>query len=295
MKQNNYYYSQGFRFSRSVSTVDFIQTLNEVKVVGGSRIKIYFKPGTKTEDYENLDLPSSVYVDSNKTLKPRRNLQLTAKKLKFNSHLLYIYDLDDRVVNYIVSEEQDSAMIEDPFSTSWVVNKNTVTVESQLKDIIEKSKYIFWENIPCNEYYSYRYVNTATAVSVDETNGEKLPTVVAKHNNPINFSKYTKWRLEYATVLIGFYDLLQTQLDDRYSIYMDGKKIKCLDSQSSRRIDVSLQGFGNLNRHAYVYDHDLYQTKAEMSVKIQTPDQLEFMHLKEASVKSTLLIKGKQM
>jgi len=81
MVQNKYYYSQGFRFSRSISVVDFIQTLNEVRVVPGVRTKIYFKPGTTSSDFEGLNLPSTISIDTERELSPKRNLNLKAKKI----------------------------------------------------------------------------------------------------------------------------------------------------------------------------------------------------------------------
>lgn len=282
MRQNKYYYVQGFRFHRSVSVVDFIQTLKEVRIEGGPRIKIYFKPGTRTQDFKDLELPPSVCIDSDKLLYPKRNLKLDAKKFRFNNNVIYSYDLDDRVINYVVARNEDTALIEDEKSTTWVVNQTTADNCDELEKIISKSKYVFWEKIPVGEYYSYRYSNTASADSTvgDGTRGSDLPTYIAKYNNPIDFDTYTKWRLEYAEVLLGFYETISSQLEG-YSIYMDGKPIRCLDNLSSRRIDITLEGFGNLNRHPYVLEHDLYQTEAEMSLRINTPDQLEYMHLKK--------------
>jgi hypothetical protein len=276
----NYYYSQGFKFHRSISLVNFISTLGENKIVYGNRVKIYFKSGAKTEDFKNL-LPNKISIDSNKILRDKRNLLLESKVLKFNDHSIDVYDLDDRVINYIVSEDQETTLMEDEYSTTWVVNKSTADNPEGLKTIIDQSRYVSWREYPEGEYYSYRYVNTGNAISrSDESSDNDIPTVLAKHNNPINFSTYTKWRLEYANVLIGFYEAIQSQLEG-YSIYMDGKKIKCLDDLNSRRIDMSLQGFGNLDRHAFIYNHDLYQTKAELLVRVKTPDQLEYMHLKK--------------
>lgn len=283
MKQNRYYFSQGFRFDRRISTVDFIQTLNEVKIVPGLRTKIYFKAGTTTEDFKDLDLPSSICIDSNKLLRPNRNLLLEARKFKFNNNLIYNYDLDDRIINYVVAVDEDTALIEDQFSTTWVINKDTADVCDDLTKVLKMSKYVFWDRIPVGEYYSYRYANTTASVSVkskDNDSANPIPTYIAKHNNAIDFNKYTKWRLEYSDVLIGFYEQISAQLTG-YSIYMDGKPIQCLDKQNPRRIDITLEGFGNLNRHPHVLEHDLYQTRATLSLRIKTPDQLEYMHLKK--------------
>lgn len=279
MNNTNYYYSQGFEFHRSISLVDFICTLNENKIVHGNRTKIYFKTGSTTEDFIKFT-NSKIKIDSNKVLKPKRNLLLTSKILKFNNHDIKVQDLDARVINYIVAEEQDTALIEDEFSTSWVVNKLDADDNSKLESIILKSKYVSWDTYPTGEYYSYRFVNTGNALSKQDSKTSEIPTVTAKHNNPINFSTYTKWRLEYATVLLGFYEKLQEALP-KYDIYMDSKPIKCMEKQNSRRMDINLQGFGNLDRHPHMYNHDLYQTKADLSIRIKTPDQLEYMHIKK--------------
>jgi hypothetical protein len=214
--------------------------MNENKIVYGNRVKIYFKPGSTTEDFKEI-LPSKMAIDSNKTLKSKRNLELTANLLKFNDRKLRIYDLDNRVINYVVAKEEDSLLMEDSTSTTWVVKDSDADSSSSLKTLLDESKYVEWESYPVGEYYSYRHTISKYSSS------NEIPTRVSEHNNPINFKTYTKWRLEYSTVLLGFYEEIKKVLPN-FSIYMDGKPIVSMDKLSSKKVDINLQGFGNLER-----------------------------------------------
>lgn len=274
--ETNYYFYQGFKFNRKISLVDFICTMGENKIEYSSRVKIYFKSGSTSFDFRDILPPVGIEINSNKTLSPKRNVVLEPKLLKLNNNLLKIYDLDGRVINYIVTEDKvTSEIIEDKTSTTWLINELDVTNSLKIKQLLDSSKYISWENYPVGEYYSYKYVNSSP---IGEGN---IAEVVSKHNNPINMKTYTKWRLEFAQVLIGFYEAIKNELSPSYSIYMDGKPIRNMNSTSGRKIDINLQGFGNLARHPHIANPELLQTKADLSVKIKCPDQLEYMDLKK--------------
>jgi hypothetical protein len=217
-----------------------------------------------------LDLESRYIL--NQDLK-QRILKLNPRKIKFNNREIVTHDLENRVINYIVSEDSDTSLLEDAYSTTWVINKDTADTPHDLKTILDKSNYVKWSSYPVSEYFSYKHVLTSS-------NSEEIPIIKSSTDKPLNFQKYTKWRLEYSKVLLGFYEAIQSQLDG-FSIYMDGKPIVCLDKLNSKRIDINLQGLGNLNRHPYIYDHDLYQSKADLLIRIMTPDLLEYMHLKK--------------
>lgn len=305
-----YYYSQGFRISREVATIEFILSLSNKNYISvGKRIVIHFKPNSSTEDFRELieNDPSISYyinIDSNKLLKAKRRLVLEPGLIKCNDHYIEVYDLDGRAFNYVVTSSEQTSLLEDSSSTTWLINTDTISnPNGDLDKIISKSKYFFWDSLPINEFYSYQHVNTSGGIknsswqlahdkddlknsSIGTTGPgsfgqDNIPTAIAEHNNPIDFNSYTKWRLELAPILLSFYENLSSKLSDEYNIYIDGKKYKCLDEFSGRRIDINFQGFGNLRRRAHMYHEDLYQNSIIINVTVSTPDQLEYMQLKK--------------
>lgn len=313
-----YYYTQGFKLDETNTSIQFILSLNENRIVPGPKVKVFYKPGAKTSDFSDK-LPPGITIDSEKTILTKYYRSLTPKVLKFNSHVINIYDLDSRLVNYLVATGEESTLFEDHNHTSWVVSPEVADSETALNDVINLSKYVAWESLPLGEYYSYRSVNTsASHDAIDRipvrrldlapvsdgspenadgshwtggstgnigsgsgtTGDDNIPTITSRYNNPINFNTYTKWRLEYSAVLLGFYDQLKSQLPE-FDIQMDGQKIECLDKMNSERIDIRLDNLANMDRRPFIYRHDLYQSRAELSITIRTKDQLKYMHIKK--------------
>lgn len=315
---SKYYYIQGFRLDDTFESIKFILSLSENRITTGPKVTVHYKVGATTNDFINK-LPTGISIDSDKLIMTKYNRLLKPKRLKFNSHLVSILDLDSRLVNYVVAKNEVSTLFEDENHTSWVISPEVADDESKLRPIIEDSKYVCWESLPLGEYYSYRSVNTSASHDLTDrvkpknlndapqgngspTNADgspwtddgtgnvggssaqlvdsNVPTIVSRYNNPIDFSTYTKWRLEFSAVLLGFYDQLKLQLPE-FDIYMDGQKIKCLDNMNSNKIDIRLDNLANMDRRPFIYRHDLYQSKAELSMNIRTTDQLKYMHLKK--------------
>lgn len=276
MASKKFYYTQGFKIDDTKSSIQFILSLSENKIVAGPRVVVYYKSGATTEDFRNL-LPRGMYIENDKPIMSIYHRSLSPKKLKFNDHEIWIYDLNNRVVNYVVSESLDSTLFETENHTTWVINKDLVTNPEGLKSLLDSSKYVEWRSYPVNEFYSYRSANTSLSTDIGK---DEVVEIKAKHNKPINFKTYTKWRVEYATVLLGFYDQLKSHLPD-FDIYMDGQKIQSMDELNPNRIDITLEGLADLGRRPYVYNHDLYQSQANLNLRIKTPDQLKYMHIKK--------------
>jgi len=282
---NNYYYTQGFKVANNKSSIQFILSLKENKIEGGSRVIVYYKSGATTNDFADI-LPQGISIDSDKTILTKYHKNLSPKRLKFNDHELNVYDLDSRVINYVVAEDSESAIFEDEYHTTWVINKSLADDFTQLELSLKSSKYVCWQSIPVNEYYSYRYANTANAGDLDpglgnETSGSgDIPSIINNNNTPIIIAQYSKWRLEFAQSLVGFYEQLGSQLPE-FDIYMNGDKIKCLDKIGPNRIDIYLDNLANLHRRPFIYRHDLYQSHATLSVRVSTDDMLKYMHLKK--------------
>lgn len=271
-----YYYMQGFEFSRSLTSIEFLPSFSDNKIEGGTRLKIYFKEGAKSKDFESLLVPG-VRIISNEVLHSNKRTELKPILLKFNSHLLKVYDLDSRYITYLVAKDRDTHFRETSKSTIWVINESTANNCDSLLTELNKSLFIEWTSIPCNEKYSYRAVNTHAGIS--DSSGGEVPSVTSSSNLSISFDSYSKWRLDQARVLVGFYDLLKSILPN-YVIQFEGLRITDTEKLPERRIDVNISGFGNLDMHPSMYNKDLYPKKSDVRISIKMPDQLEYMNLK---------------
>lgn len=294
------YYVQGFCLDTTKTTITFVQSLSTNSISYGSKVVITFKPGSKSSDFSNM-LPDGVTIFSNRSLSQMRITKLTPNIININSHSFECYDMENRVVNYLVVWDRESTTIEEEHHTAFIINKDDVGDQVKLTQLLDGSKYIKFRTYPIGEFYSYRLINTHSSdalLSSDPTgngnprvnNGLKFNEISIKSyvNTPIYLSKYTPYRLEYSKVLLRFYEELELQLPG-FTIYSDSNKIGLGDSMESDRITISLEGLGDISRRSYMNDLDIIDSMAILTIKINTSDHLKYMHIKNSFQNLTLL------
>lgn len=299
------YYVQGFCLDKRKTSVTFVQSLFENSISVENKVIVTFKPGAKSSDFTNL-LPYGITIVNDRTLTQQRITKLIPNKIKLNTHAFECYDIENRVVNYLVTWDRESLLVEDAHHTAFVINQMDAKDITKLKPLLDSSKYIKFLSYPIDEFYSYPMVNTHASDALLATkpvdgcggtgsgsgNGGAVignEIQINSHNNsPMYLSKYTQYRLEYSKVLLSFYDQLELQLPG-FTLYSGSTKIGEGDQMDSDRITINLEGLGNLERRPYMNDLDLLDEIAILNLKIQTSDHLKYMHIKNSYQNLTIL------
>lgn len=283
------YYVQGFCLDNTKTSVQLVQSLFENSISTDSKVIITFKAGAKTSDFASL-LPPGISIVDDRNLSQFRIKKLEPKIIKLNTHEIEVYDLENRVLNYLVVQDRESALIETSHHTAMVLFHYDVSDEVKMRNIIDNSKYFKFRTIPLNVFYSFPMVNTHVSLDSNGVNNgisnggsglNYITSILSETNAPIYLSKYTPYRMEYSKVLLGFYNELKNQLPD-FHIYLEEDRLQESDLIDSNRIAVSLDSLDNLNRRPYATDRDLIDSVASLSIRIQTSDQLKYNYIKNA-------------
>lgn len=274
------YYVQGFCLDKRKTSVTFVQSLCENSITVENKVVITFKPGAKSSDFINL-LPHGVTIVNDRTLTQQRITKLKPNKIKLNTHAFECYDIENRVVNYLVTWDRASSIFETEHHTAFVLNHLDVADPVKLRAILDASKYIKFLSYPDGEYYSYQLINTHASDSLMNPNNPDEIQINSHNNSPIYLSKYTPYRLEYSKVLLRFYEELELQVPD-FTLYSGSTKIGQGDQMDSDRITITLEGLGDLERRPYMNDKDIIDSMAILNLKVQTSDHLKYMFLKNS-------------
>jgi hypothetical protein len=197
------YYIQGFAIDASTKTsIQIVESLFENSISTGSKVIITYKAGAKASDFISI-LPSGITIEEgDRLLTSFRVQKLEPKVLNLNSTEVEVYDLENRVLNYLIVQDRQSSLLEVRRHTAMVILHTEVNDEVKMRSIIDSSKYFKFRSIPLNETYSFTMVNTHSSNL----------NILSETDRPISLSKFTPYRMEYSKVLIGFYDQLKLQL-----------------------------------------------------------------------------------
>jgi hypothetical protein len=266
------YYIQGFGLDAATKTsVQIVQSLFENSITVGPKVIITYKAGAKTSDFASMLPPGVTIEDGDRYLNHFRVTKLIPKIIKLNSTEIEVYDLEDRVLNYLVTYDRQSALIEVRKLTAMVIFHLDVTNEVELRKVVDNSLYFKFRTVPVGEYYSFPMVNTSSSDLV----------TLSQTNVPIYISKYTPYKMEYSKVLLGFYDELKARLPD-FNIYLGQDRLQDTTIMDSNRISITLDSLDNLSRRPYMGDPNIIDSIATLNLKVETNDQLKYNFIKNA-------------
>jgi hypothetical protein len=266
------YYIQGFAIDASTKTsIQIVESLFENSISTGSKVIITYKAGAKASDFISI-LPSGITIEEgDRLLTSFRVQKLEPKVLNLNSTEVEVYDLENRVLNYLIVQDRQSSLLEVRRHTAMVILHTEVNDEVKMRSIIDSSKYFKFRSIPLNETYSFTMVNTHSSNL----------NILSETDRPISLSKFTPYRMEYSKVLIGFYDQLKLQLPE-FQIYLGEDRLKDSNIIDSHRISINLESLDNLNRRPYMGDLDIIDSIATLNITVETNDQLKYNYIKNA-------------
>lgn len=268
----NKFYIQGFSLDRTKTSVQLIQSLFNNSITSGNKVTISFKSGAKASDFSGI-LPSGIsIVDGERSLSSLRITKLIPNVITLNEHSVECYDIENRVMNYLVTQDRATALIETSHHTAFIILASDINDEVKLRSILDSSIYFKFLSIPLGQSFSYPLVNTHSS------NLKYL----SERDAPTYLSRYTPYKMEYSKVLLGFYEAIKPHVPG-FEVYLNRDPITGDSSIiDSNRVSITLEGLGNTERRPYMLDRDILQNSALLTINIQTNDHLKYSFIKDS-------------
>lgn len=268
----DFFYIQGFKLDNTKTSIQFIQSLFENSISPGNKVIVSYKAGAKASDFSAI-LPSGItIVDGDVSLSTLRIIKLTPTKLRLNNHSVNCFDLENRVLNYLVVQDRESALIETSHHSAFIINKEDIGNEVKMRSIIDASLYFEFLSIPLNETFSFPLVNTHSSNLI----------YTSERPTPLYLSRFTPYKMEYSKVLLGFYEALKPHCPG-FEIYLDNDPVQGPNEVlNSNKISITLEGLGSLDRRPYMMNRDIIQSSATLTLNILTSDQLKYSFIKDS-------------